>query len=88
MTGRELVAMPILDAMKAKWEEGLKEYGRAPDEPFKGEKGVFELFGELVDGLNYCNQAEEEGFDVASIREHVLAAAVLTRLAVREQVER
>jgi len=87
MTGQELVEMPIMEAMKAKWNAGLKEYGRAPDEPFKGEKAVFELFAELVDGLNYCDQAEQEGFDMKSIREHVLAAVVLTRMAIQEESE-
>jgi len=89
VTGRELAAMPIVDAMKAKYEVGLKEYGRAPDEPFKGEPPIYELVGELVDGMNYCDEAERDGYDVGGIRDLVLGALVLTRMVASSgEVER
>lgn len=89
MTGRELAVMEIPDACKAKWEEGLREYGRSPDEPFQGEPPIYELVGELVDGMNYCDEAERDGYDVAGIRNLVLVALVLTRLVASDhEVER
>ena len=59
----KLIDLPVTRACIVKWNRGKATHG----EKFEGDP-LEELFGELIDGLNYADQAELEGFDMGEIR--------------------
>ena len=81
MTDMDLVKVPILDACAFRWEQGRKEYRKA-DEPFQGDP-MLELHAELLDAINYLNEAERQGVKVEGIRHVTLQALVQTRWHLR-----
>ena len=70
----QLINLPFEDACLIKWQRGRAKYG----EEFVGHP-LEQLFGELVDGKNYCDEATRQGYDVEWIPE------TLRRLALRVQ---
>lgn len=59
----KLIELPVTRACIEKWIAGRADKG--PE--FVGDP-LEELFGELVDAINYADQAEIEGFNVGEIR--------------------
>ena len=65
-----LLDLPITRACAEKWHRGrLKFRGAFQGNPLE------ELFSELVDGVNYADQALLEGFDMEHIRETLINLA-------------
>lgn len=61
----KLIEMPIDQARAVKWREGRKRYGGPA---FVGDP-LEELDGELLDGMNYAEEAARRGYDMAGISE-------------------
>jgi hypothetical protein len=71
--GRRLIDLSIEEAAREKWEAGRREHGAE----FVGDP-VEELFAELIDGLNYCDEARRQGVDLGEVPQTLrqLAGAV------------
>ncbi len=69
---KPLIEMPIRKAMRLKWDAGRLVYGGAG---FIGDP-VEELYAELIDALNYCDEAQRQGHDLVSVRRQLQAMAV------------
>lgn len=58
----KLIEMPLIRGCIEKWNAGRAVHG--PE--FQGNP-LEELYGEVLDGLNYCEQAQLEGIDMGTI---------------------
>lgn len=80
MTDRDLLALPLEQAKRFKWEQGRAHFG----EDWVGGRPMVEGFGELVDLLNYIDEDLAQGFinaeqhDALEIEVARLAEAVRT----------
>jgi len=64
MTGKALIDLPVTRACIEKWNAGRAKHG----ETFAG-NALDELYGELIDAINYCDQVQIEGLgDITFIR--------------------
>jgi hypothetical protein len=70
MPQERLIELPITRACIEKWNAGRANHGAE----FEGDP-LEELFGELIDAINYADQAELEGFDVGRIRAELFNCA-------------
>ena len=50
------IKMPVVEARKQKWLEGIKNYRESENDPFQGDP-LIELFDELLDAINYAETA-------------------------------
>jgi len=65
----ELMALSVKDAKAAKWREGRLKYGEAGDHAagkFVGDP-VEHLYSELIDALNYADEAKRQGVEMPSV---------------------
>jgi len=60
--GQRLIDLTIGEAARLKWEAGQRKHGTE----FVGDP-VEELFAELIDGLNYCDEARRQGVDLGEV---------------------
>ena len=65
-----MIDLPIVRACIVKWNSGREKHGGE----FQG-RPLEELFGELIDAINYCDQAAMEGDDVDDIRADLMELA-------------
>ena len=70
MAQEKLIDLPITRACIEKWNAGRAAHGAE----FEGDP-LEELFGELIDAINYADQAELEGFDVGQVRAELFNCA-------------
>jgi len=72
-SGQRLIDLSIDEAARLKWEAGRRKHGAE----FVGDP-VEELFAELIDGLNYCDEARRQGVDLGEVPQTLrhLAGAV------------
>ena len=76
--GVDLVALPIPAALRAKWDAGRARHGAA----WVGAHPLVELHAELLDAVNYADEAARRGVDTRALR-----AGLLTLLGeVRELI--
>ena len=61
----DLIELTVKDARRIKFEIGRLKYGT---ETFCGHP-LKELFDECLDGMNYCDEAQKRGFDLAKERQ-------------------
>jgi hypothetical protein len=76
-SGAPLIALPIDQARRLKWQRFRRQAGIPPDAPFQGDP-LEELWQELCDALNYCD-AMEPTEAVRAIRAHLVAAAIAAK---------
>lgn len=76
-----LVAVTVVEAQRQKWQEGRCVYGGYS---FQGDP-VDELYAELIDGQNFCEEAERQGVHLAGVPDMLFAAAVAVRAILRER---
>lgn len=58
-----LFRLRIAEAKRVKWEAGRRAYG---GDAFVGDP-MAELYAELIDGLNYCDEARRQGIELGAI---------------------
>ena len=84
MSSEKIFSMDINDAMKYKWEMGVKEYrdGNA-DAPFVGDP-IIEMYSEIVDALVYADVAEEmNGWELYDPMREILTNVAMILKAYR-----
>jgi hypothetical protein len=69
-SANKLIEMPVIRGCIEKWNAGRAAHG--PE--FQGNP-LDELYGEVLDALNYCEQAELEGIDMGGIWDDLLSIA-------------
>jgi hypothetical protein len=79
-----LIRLRLEEARRAKWEAGRLVHG---NDSFVGNP-VEELFGELVDGLNYTVVAREFGYRMADIEDRLVVLAEEVQRIPRERALR
>jgi len=79
----KLIELPIMQACFVKWEAGRKKHGPV----FVGDP-VEELFGELIDGLNYVEEAEAQGHRMGTIWQRLMEMAAEVQNVHRSFSER
>jgi len=79
-----LITLRLEEARRAKWEAGRLVHGNGP---FVGHP-VLELYGELVDGLNYTVAGREQGYRMADIEDRLVVLAEEVRRIPRERTLR
>lgn len=75
--GRDLhvIELPLVRGCIERWNQGRRRYG---GEDFHGDP-LLELYEELVDGINYCDQAEMQGHRLGEVRAALMEAAERVR---------
>lgn len=81
MNNKRLIDLPIEEARAVKWQRGREKYG--PD--FVGDP-LEELDGEMLDSLNYIDEAERRGLYLADVRAAVLGICSAVRQEYRQRV--
>lgn len=66
----ELIELPIVRACIEKWNKGRANYGAK----FEGNP-LDELFAELIDAINYCEQCELHGIDLDDTKDCLMSLA-------------
>lgn len=69
-----LLELPVIRACQRKWNLGRAAHGPV----FVGDP-LEELYGELADALNYADQLDMEGYNIATIRERLFQCATEVR---------
>lgn len=83
MSGRKLISMPIAEARQVKWAAGRVKFG--PE--FVGDP-LEELDSELIDAMNYVEEAERRGLYLPGLQDSLRAMCVQVRAAYsRAQME-
>lgn len=62
--------LPVEEACRVKGEAGKREHRKAPGAPFVGDP-LIEAYAELIDLLNYLDEAALQGEDCAELRSQV-----------------
>lgn len=73
----KLIDLPIEQAKHIKWQAGRKKYGAEGDH-FKGKfvgDPIEHLYDELIDALNYADEAERQGVNIGVVRPELLRVA-------------
>lgn len=71
---------------RSAWDDGLKEYGRKPGDPFRGD-AAREAAAEAVDLSNYVDQLAKEG-RVSELERSEIEADSLAKYAWLDSVAR
>lgn len=66
---RTILSTPLHDLRRARGEAGRTARGRQPGAPFIGDP-LTELAEEIIDGLNYCDEARQQAA-FRSSRHHI-----------------
>lgn len=74
--GKKLIQMPLSQALRAKWEAGQAQYGTE----FVGHP-LEELDEELIDAINYAEEAQKRGYRLPGIVEKLRVIDVEVRQA-------
>jgi hypothetical protein len=76
-----LAALPLRVAQEVKWQRGRAQYG---GEGFQGDP-LEELFLEMLDALNYCEECMSRGMDLAGAYRDIRRTARRVRRLMRQQ---
>lgn len=69
--GLHVIELPLVRGCIERWNRGRKRYG---GDGFDGDP-LLELYEELIDGINYCDQAEMHGHRLGEVRAVLMEAA-------------
>jgi hypothetical protein len=70
-----VIELPLVRGCIERWNQGRRRYG---GDGFRGDP-LLELYEELVDGINYCDQAELHGHRLGDVRAALMQAAERVR---------
>lgn len=76
-----LAALPLRVAQEVKWQRGRAQYG---GEGFVGDP-LEELFLEMLDALNYCEECMSRGMDLAGAYRDIRRIARRVRRLMRQR---
>jgi len=83
MNARDLVDLPLEEALEEKWRRGREKYG--PE--WAGEHPLIEAHSEALDGVIYCREAARRGVQAHAAARAFKSAALTLRGAIRKLEE-